>query len=171
MSCGARGRLHFTSLILENLNKRAALYVHQRCEKEVIRPGRIPRVVKSQGAWRRHHRHCPPTRCLVATTMSMANNRHLLNTNCVHLPWHEQSENVSPRAPGTPEAPRPLHVPTQGGCAWCHCSNQNCHYDLLSKAFLSSRGQQTFSIKGEIVNTFILPTIRFLLQLLSPDVV
>lgn len=100
MSCGARGRLHFTSLILENLNKRAALYVHQRCEKEVIRPGRIPRAVKSQGAWRRHHRHCPPTRCLVATTMSMANNRHLLNTNCVHLPWHEQSENVSPRAPG-----------------------------------------------------------------------
>lgn len=48
MSCGAGGSLHFTSLILENLNNRAAFLCTPVVEKESYPPRTNPKAMQNQ---------------------------------------------------------------------------------------------------------------------------
>lgn len=101
------------------------------------------------------------TLCLAATSISTANNRHLLNTNCVHLPWHKKSESMYPWAPVYNSAfshRGPGHETMLGIIVLSKFAIAVSYPQLSSRAEAS----KLFSIKVQIVNTSVHQPCRFL---------
>ena len=126
MSCEARGCLHFTSLILENLNHRAAFL----CTPGVWKGSYPPRTdSKSQAKPREGRMGVSPY--TLSTPCSAANNRHLLNTNCVLFTGHKRATTLRPVSTGFTGHYSSLfsHMCPryEAMLAWYNCSDQIYH--------------------------------------------